>query len=548
MFRGQPTTAETDPLHVLASVTGHLAEHISQNGGRLLFASPQLLDILPNDFSQNQLTPYGFVSFAADHLASMPAAVRQVYLEHCTAADRKSLAKTFAAFPTGLTSHPRPARFASLAEQAMYDVYGVLGANSLARDEGYVLHGILPLASVPVHYFSFVLYLADRYNTSYGCNPVDHTFFASILPPFNLFHLPTRLRHQDVRFAILIAHTPDVMDALRATLPPVDVVHTFALPGTPFPVDPQAPNPNQLTVNRAVFRPETDRWSVLFRIAPKDVHAPAYRAFLRNPKIHGYRRRFSVMDAPFVYRNAFPPVLPPLTFFSPTWFDALQNQVDAVLQKQNVHVETVDVLPSITCIFAPHDKRTQEGFYPYTNGLLAIQTAGNALGDNPDCWYKFSKASCLTTDKDMLIVLAVNHAAMDNAIYCNLNVNDVEKSRSVSNCTFVRPDAPADRKPNGAFYLALIGRDRATLTRQANTLKQGIAARLPLEIVPLFLAPTDVPIDHHVSVVERVYVNPSVFWNGSQRPFEDAPDALHATMTRPNGNLLLTPVVWRLRL
>ncbi|NDE15706.1 hypothetical protein EBZ80_12325 [bacterium] len=523
------TTAETDPLHVLTWVASHLTTDVSTNGGKLVFATPALLDILPNDFSQNQLTPYGFVSFPADHVASIPASVRQVYLQNCASKDRASLSKTFSALPANANASApsmRPKRFASLTEETMYDVYGTLGANCLARDEGYVVHGVLPLGRVPVHYFSFVMYLADRYNTSYGCNPVDHTLFASILPPFNLFHIPARLRKQDVRFAILIAHTPDA------------------------PIHPQAPNPNQLSVNRAIFRPETDRWSILFRIAPKDVHAPAYQAFLRHSDIHAYRRRFAVHDAPFPYRNVFAPMLPPLTFFSPTWFDALRNQVDTALRKSSRHacVDTIQVLPSITCIFAPHDKRTQEGFYPYTNGLLAIQMAGNALGDNPDCWYKFSKASCLATDSDVLIVLAANHAAMDNAIYCNLNVNDVEKSRSVTNCTFVRPENASERQLNGAFYVALIGRDRATLTRLASQLRNEITARLPLDMVPLVVTSSDVPLDHHVSIVERAYVNPSVFWNQMQRPLEDVPEALHATMTRPDGNLLLTPVVWTVRL
>jgi len=568
---GNHISAVSDIAPMLASIkesesiTNHLLQlthpaitHVSQ--GRFYFSTPLLLEVLPNDFSQNQLTPYGLVAFTKDHLLSIPTLTKVRYLEmleKCNFPELLPLIKWLSSYspppvsppPTTLMKYnrPRDASFPSLSDEVMYDAFGCLGANPLNPEDGYILAGTLPLKSLRPRYFSFILYLADRYDPSNMCAPVQHSLFASILPPFNLFDLPTRQRQRDITFAILIARHPSVMQGLRTVLQTrkIDVVHEFCVPERPFPVHASAPNPNGITVNRPVFDTQTDRWAILARFVPEDSKGSAWQEFKRAPPITVHRISWTPSvpqaSAPFPYHNQFSPTLPPLQTFSPTWYNAIAKQINHGIvsaSRRPNSVATIKVLPSITCLFAPGDPKARTGFYPYVNGLLAIQTAGTALGDNPDCWYKFSKSFCLPTEESVAVVLGVNHAHMDNALYCNINVNHTEKSSSVAEKSYFRPS------PEFMFYVTLVGRNAGAMQQMAQAIRKSLVAKFSFDFVPILVSANTIPLGHHFNIVERAYINPSVFWEGQQVPFEQAPDTLHASMTKPDGAFLLSPVVW----
>jgi len=519
------------------------------------FIPPWLLNTLPNDFSQNETSPYGLISSGWDYWSTIPSKTQVVY--------QKRFQPLLQSFPISRTiSSPLPSTedwhqyrrpvFSSITDEMNYDLFGALGCHSISMNQGFLLLMKLPIASLELQYWSFTLYLADRYREKDECNPFQHAYFASICPPFNLFHVPPSKRSKSVlNIAIIIAHHIDVVDAIKHQLidTEIDVYHEFQIPTVPFPIIPNGlANPNQIHPHRSIFQTRTDRWNLLFRIVPKDVNNPSYRHYLQYPDVQVWR----VSDIPislnkkepFHYENTYPPILPPLTFFSPQLFGTVTKEIHSTLQKVCTWgIYSHSFFPSLTSIYGIGNTEIRQGYWPYENGMMAIQTAGCAQGDNPDAWYKISKPICLCSEKDVVVVVALNHASMKNAYYCNININHTEKAQSLHSVSFF---STSTYQPT--FYLVLVSRSLKTINHIIPHLEHKLKD-VSLQIFK-YVVPGSIEKHDHVQIIERLYLNPSIFFNGKQTWIHDlSADNQYQEkyMTRPDGQKLLTPICWSCR-
>lgn len=547
--------------------------------GLLLFAIPELLKILPSDFGQNYISPYGFISFfdsyfpCIDNVSDFCRFVTRhqpaPFTEICRLYVEEQKAKN--------QECPFPIRDDSpgvlVQDKGFFNAIGLLGAFSLTPSQIVVFYQEIPVAKLNLMYWSFNLYIVDSLDPGAVCSPYRQINFASIASSFNMFHSvglsgkrfnplvadKNTVKKGYVCVYVTISINPllseKVEQLLKSSKKPFDAIRSFVVATGKDSVrlDPTIPNPNTIPRDAAAFDPKTQRLACLLRVVPDPAQNQAEKEFLHN-YIYGVDNRLEVV----LLESNIPETSRLDHYFLPMSiapiYDEKQNLTSQFrdLQKKFLRgfsslgfvSSTLPTRNSLLNVVAPFYRHILNTKHSFEGGYQAIQLAGNAQGDNPDAHYRLSKAVCLTGD-EVFLGLCVNHLYYKNTVFNSINIVDVNKAYGYDGFT---------TDPSYPFYVVLTGRDNGTL----NLVRQRLAGS-GVVIKTIYLDTEEVPVCNRVLMVERIYLNnlyrsqknPETLYNlvdvfgGRYRTIDESLDAdayeSLRNLTRPDLDRLISP-------
>lgn len=521
--------------------------------GIFYFLLKPFLTVLPTDFGQNYITPYGTPSFLADYISCIPD-LDIICNDLIKDPDQTDTCRKYFQDLNKYFSNPIPNCQninPDLYNNPLYVELGLLGAMTISPSQAIIISGTIP-KRIGLKYWSFTPYLADRYNNTDICTPFNNIYFSSLTDPFNNF---THYTNDDFTFAIIITINPVVGKQMYDFLSEssqlnFDYIHRFDLPSGPnsMVVEPDLLNPNHVTNEDVTFNCKTDRLAVLFRMNVIDPKSNIFEEFKLNPHFETYAVDLGdSVDVQF-YSGIHPPLKTPSPLHTDESF--LRDKLNGIKKnletsfKNNFSSEMIHGFNSLLGTFAPLDRDVYYNHFSYESGRQAIQMASNANGDNPDTWYKISQPQCMSMD-DVLMCVCVNHTALKNSIYCNINILDKQMGRGIASIEIFENDEELLKYP---FYAVIISRNKELL----NEFKESL---LPLFgndifIYDYFVDTGDtmhwnVPMCHQLLFIERAYLNTTI-------PLEDGTFAYYkdkdistdqwSKLTRPDGNQLLNPL------
>ena len=577
--------------------------------GYMLFSIPSLLKILPSDFGQNEIAPYGVMSFFPTYLLRclsstdddvcsllFPNASPVVDVVCRTWVDSiKTLSPGLCPFDVN-TSNPS----LTIQDPRFFHLVGTLGAFSINQRQGVIMYIDLPVASLKLDYWSFTLYLGDRLKEDETCSPYRQTYLASLASPLSSYNVPAIAGKKmnalsgegdvrvpgHVRGYIIVALDPSIAQSLidlANERDDADFVHWMQIHPSKMIIDPSIPNPNRLTTDDPTYQPETDRISVFLRLSPsKDATADDVD---RLRKFVQYEPPFqsSAVDLCFVDFQesvgttnenddgggrhvlgpiAIPPKISEVDTLQRTRDEWIRGWTSSVYH-DNYAIRRLALRSTLFNVFSPFTPSIlNTTTIPYRGGWQAIQLAGCAQGDNPDAIYRLSEGTCMATD-DVMLGVFVNHAFYGNCVYNNVNVLDLNKAFSFASVSL-------DRNSEAAFYVVAVGRSQDRLDRVEASVRPRLPTTVPVKYYSIFV-PTDstmeggVPLCHQIMMVERVYVNTQyaslkdpvqrhslhdVFGPDLRSVMEDADDDAWRSLvnvTAPDVTTLLPPVYFEIR-
>lgn len=542
-------------LSALHDLFSNMGDDVVVYQGIFYFLLKPFLTVLPTDFGQNYITPYGTPSFLADYVSCIPD-ISVVCADLIKDPDHQETCQRYFQDLEKNFSNPKRIPNCIVTETGLYDnpLYvelGLLGAMTISPTQAIVLSGTIP-ARLGLKYWSFTPYLADRYDKDDTCTPFHNIYFSSLTDPFNNFthHTDTG----DLTFAIIITINKIVGDEMETYLHDnlvkdnnkLDYIHRFDLPSGPdsMIIQPDLLNPNGLTNKDAAFNYKTDRLAILFRMNVKDPYSTAFEEFKLNPHFESYCVDYLDTNVEF-YSGIHPPLKTPCPLQTDESF--LRDKFNGVKKlletsfRDTFSSHPIHGFDSLLGTFAPLDSRVYNNEFMYDNGRQAIQMASNANGDNPDTWYKLSQPQCVSMD-DILVCVCVNHTALKNSIYCNINILDKQMGRGIGSVQIFEDDEELLKYP---FYSVMISRNKELLA----TFKQEFSSLFGQDIyVYDYLVDTgdtmhwSVPMCHQLLFIERAYLNPTVEVNGEFKYYHDVGPEEWGRMTRPDGKQLLHPI------
>lgn len=523
-------------------------KQINYYKGIFYFLLKPFLTVLPTNFGQNFITPYGTPSFIADYIKCIPD-IKIVcqdllnspeYISTCSTYFQELEKFSNPTTPNCNISDPK------LYENPLYVELGLLGALSITPSQALLITGVIK-KEIGLKYWSFTPYLADRYNASDKCSPYNHIYFSSLTDPFNNF--TQYLDNTEFRFALLTTINPNVGEYVNKLLEDTnqfDYIHRFDIPSgkNTMKIQPNLLNPNRLTEEDSVFNYETDRLSILFRMNVENSLSIKFEEFKLNPGFQTYILDFkdTIQSQFYIQTTPLKTCLPLLT--NETFLQPTRNEIEIYIMKnilQSTH-KTVKIhcFDSLLGTFAPLDKKVYSNMFSYENGLQAIQMASNANGDNPDAWYKISQPQCMS-EEDVMVSICVNHTTLRNSMYCNINVLDKQIGRGIYSLEIF------DENISTPFYGIVIGRNKNMI----EDVKTQIQKRFGQDQILLkeYLIQTgktmdwNVPMCHQLLFIERSYLNPRVLDKKNElKYYQDALPDTWSQMTRPDGTQLVQPI------
>lgn len=512
--------------------------------GSLFFAIPPLLKLLSSDFGQNELTPYGIVSFSDMYLRScisnptefcrgiakdnaLVSVLCQEYLVKMSAQQQDQ------ACPFTVSDGNKNL---SIQDVGFFNLIGSLGTFSLQPSQCLLLYYDFPVGHLPLNYWSFNLYLADRLKDEV-CAPYRQTYLASLAPPMNCFMTPAIAQKKfnpitgqgdvvepsHLRFYIMVVLDDVVGDTLtqfvqqKATLP-YDFIHVFRVPTGPGSIvlDPDLPNPNTLNPDATFYDPLTDRLSLFMRLSPDpSIHDKetlqkfiySNDPFKNSCQVCFIDMKDDNMRASKIIKYKQPRYIDPMFDEKSnlrTSFDKTLFSFQSSLYHQNYSYSRLPMRNSVLNIFAPLFSSILSTNRPYLGGWQALQLAGCAQGDNPDTQYRLSGTVCLSS-KDIMVSLAINHSKFGNCLYNNINIVDINKAFSVASITL-------NKEVDVDMYIVIVGRDKNLVNDAIRLLTNMPRSDLTIAFYPVYLKTASsidngVPMCHQLLMVERVYIN-----------------------------------------
>lgn len=552
---------------VQSSIQPSLRQSIGGEGvtvyqGFMLFSIPPLLKILPSDFGQNEITPYGVMSFFPTYLLDCvlfsPDADANVSENVCNLLfpNASPVVDMLCRNYVDTISHEfgRTCPFdvntqnpsLDIQDPRFFHLVGTLGAFSMNHRQGAILYIDLPVAELNLDYWSFTLYLGDRLKPQETCTPYRQTYLASVASPVSAYNVPAIAgkafnavngtgdvqQEGHVRGYIILALDSCIADFLTKVAQSrgdADFVTWMQIPST-MTIDPSIPNPNQLTPNDLLYNPDTDRLSLFLRLSPSKTATSEERMRLQHFVEYQPPYTQSAVDLCFVewdddaYASLTsqgpcalqestirldPVPIPPLLserFALGSVHKTLQKDMSMSVYHANYDIRRLSTRSTLFNVFSPFTPSIlNTTTIPYRGGWQAIQLAGCAQGDNPDAIYRLSEGVCLATD-DVMYGLFVNHAYYGNSIYNNVNVLDLNKAYSFGSVSL-------NRSTNVAFYIVITGRNADRVSSVERLLRQQLSYRTDIGFYSLVITtgPTvdeGVPMCHQIMMVERIYVNP----------------------------------------
>lgn len=539
------------------AIHGLFLEHdMTVYKGIFYFLLKPFLTILPTDFGQNYVTPYGTPSFFADYISCIPETelVCKDLIGDPNALDvcKRYFKDVNARFANPILNCP--IENTSLYSNPLYVELGLLGAMTITPTQAIVIHGVIP-SDIGLKYWSFIPYLADRYENSDKCNPYNHIYFCSLTDPFNIF---THYTKDDLRFAIIISINPQVSDAihqlLRDRFSDIEYIHRFDIPSgsNSMIIEPSLINPNNIQEQDRAFNYKTDRLALLFRMNVINPNSPVFEKFKLNPHFETYCVDLgnSAITEQF-FDGIHPALKQPYPLYTDESFlqskrDGIQGLIKSSFSR-DYNVVNVHIFKSLLSTFAPLNHRVYFNEFTYKNGRQAIQMASNANGDNPDAWYKISQPQCLSMD-DILLCICVNHTALMNSVYCNINVLDKQMGRGIASIEIFEDDVDLLKYP---FYAVIVSRNSVLLQQIKNTLHD--LFEHDIFIYDYYIETGDtmnwnVPMCHQILFIERTYLNTNIpDSDGTLKYYREVTDtSLWSQMTRPDGNATVDPIFIKL--
>lgn len=490
--------------------------------GIMYFAIPPLLKLLDSDFGQNQIAPYGIVSFP------------NTYIDNCisdsdTICDRleyPNLCKLFFKERELVATRDRGCPFdvsdqtkdTSIEDIGFFNMVGILGAFSLNALQMVVLYYNLPVEDLDLNYWSFNVYLADRIKKGLPCAPMRQTYLASVVPPMNCFMTPAIsgkrfnpltgkgdvIEQGHIRMYLVIGLDSKRLETMKQYLEKrndSDFVHVFQIP-THMNIDPTIPNPNHLLATDPMYDPKTDRLSIFLRLSP----SPNKDA---QNNIQRYVQREYAFAEVLLIEDATQDVnIPAVLYKEPLYIAPIYNEKKNLLQSfqkivnvvtKTTHPQKLQTRSTILNIFAP--------LYPgllatttrkYKGGYQAIQLAGIGQGDNSDTQYRLSQGICLAPD-DVMVSISVNHAKYGNCVYNNINIIDLNKAYSLDSVTL-------DQQIPYDVYIVLTGRNQNKIDDVHQKIG-GLFTETGLTVIIYDILIPEEPLCHQILMAERVYVN-----------------------------------------
>ncbi|NCY23876.1 MAG: hypothetical protein EBX37_03185 [Alphaproteobacteria bacterium] len=295
--------------------------------GNFLFATEELLRILPSDFGQNNTTPYGILSFFESYLPCVQdpgTFCRTTIRSHQneggntekeeedgrTTGDRiRSLCEIFLTYIQRHRSCDDPISSSSslfIQNRTFFDQLGLLGSFSLTDAEIVLCNITLPLSSLPLNYWSVNVYRSEDLTPGECCYPYRQVNLASLCPPLNAFHAFSDMKEEqgptsssssssspltrDVTVMVVLVSNPVLWDddpAVRAVIArwisasstssssSSSLLHVFRIPSAEgsMVLSDSLPNPNRLSSRSPLFRPKSQRLSVFLRLSPDPAFA-----------------------------------------------------------------------------------------------------------------------------------------------------------------------------------------------------------------------------------------------------------------------------------
>lgn len=530
----------------LSSFFSRINEWTRVTQGHFLFAVPELLKVLPTDFGQNYVTPYGMISFFASYppcisdtqqfCQTLFAPTGSTSLTTLCQSVFKSLQKTTSSCPFSLTDQSREAW---IQDKGFFNVLGTLGAFSLSPTQAVVLFVDLPVADLKLNYWSFMMYLADSYDPEAQCTPYRQVQFASLSSALNMFTAvavsgkrfnPLTAQQGTVvkghvRFYLILSSRVDLVRDIETQLranppyPLFDFIYTFTIPSGKGSVklDPGLPNPNSIEAQDPAFHPAYQRLACFLRLSPSveatpdSLHNIQQFIYQKGPYTHQFdcvllESLSGRVNPPLLFsKYTLPAMIVPMVDEVQRYrdeFECTSRQCTQTLFWKGYRVSKLATRNSTLNIFAPLDRTLLQTKHPYLGGYQAIQVAGNGQGDNYDAQYRLSQGTCLTDD-DVLMALCMNHCSVQNVLYNSINVVDVNKAYGYGS-------AVLDHSFPCRYYVVLAGRNLSLL----NQTKQHLRARLDPNVQILTLPmrtgsslEEGVPLCHSLLMVERVYLN-----------------------------------------
>lgn len=503
--------------------------------GIFLFAIPELLRVLPTDFGQNQITPYGIVSFYDLYKPCISNTVSfcdNLFGVEANAIQKAACIEYLKTSPTNacpfLIHDTNPNIF--IKDVNFFNYIGLLGSISVNYNQVVVMFVDLPVADLNLNYWSFNVYLADSLNPDAICSPYRQVYAASVVPPLNMFTAvavsgkkfnpltaqANTVVQGHVRLYLVIALDQNLADNVVRALPKEDLVHIFKIPSAEntMPIDDSLQNPNNITTRDRLFNPAFQRLACFLRLSPAIRSTEQNHQtlndfiYMRQP----YTNNFNVCMVEFPSSSllfAFPRFPQQI---SPVFSETCQLRQDYYhinrLLRQSISSggfsnHKLKIRDTILNIFGPMYHNILNTKMPYKGGYQAIQLAGNAQADNYDANYCLSEGVCLL-DTDILVSIAINHSRFGNCIYNNINIVDINKSFGYASID-LDASVPYD------YYIVLSGRNQQLLllTQQRITSAlQGYSVKIDwIYLTTGASSDGAIPLCHQLLYVERVYVN-----------------------------------------
>lgn len=508
--------------------------------GEFGFAIPELLKLLPSDFGQNPITPYGILNFSIQYLPCIsdfksycnylvqennPDVPGGVVGEFCNYYF-ENLKKKYnvSNCPFSITQK-NPNVFIQNVD--FFNQLGSLGTFSMDLNQVIILKVNIPAKDLNLFYWSFNLYVSETFTPNNICYPTQQINFASVCAPFNNYKcsgITSKSPFDNVQGIITISLCQQSLDVIseRVKDQPFDFRYDFKVPTAPnsFPVQKNLQNPNTLTSKNAYFDYKTQRLAVLFRMNDyPDSNDTLLQNYIYQKNTNDFEMFMVDLETnesqsqglyPF---TAFPPiVLPPVNEFKvvqKTFRNAL-SYMDQMFSNNYFFVKNLSTRMNLVAITAPLYKNIITNTnIPYQGGYQALQLAGNMQGDNRDAQYRSSQAVCLAENKnEALIGVFVNHSLLKNCFYNSVSVTDLNKALGYDSFTFT-VSQEIDPNLNQNIIIVIVGRNKTFL----NFLEKEIQKKNKSSFVKQIHIETgsnenfNIPENHQVLLVERSYLN-----------------------------------------
>lgn len=563
-YEAQRTNATKNPL-----VPGESGESVpSVTYGVFYYAISELLRVMPTDFGQNSLSPYGFSSFFPIYptcISDVETFCAQMFPSNENSEDnpqqkgQRNCEKFLNILKKRYVSSgcPFPIKDDSknlfIGDPTVFNQFGMLGSTSMDIDSGIIIRICLPLQNPPnnrccedssgticveqvslaLSYWSFALYKMESMDASDICYPNYQVNAASLCAPLNMYNAVaeayrnTGLRKDPLRdtfkFAILINYCDAVDKRMRSTINDqksayydFDFVYTMKIPCSDgsLPLSKDLPNPNLLSSKSTYFDPKTDRFGMISRLVEdqdRRVNIAGYTpldSFVNmqeNTHFTVQMWKYDFTPTDLYPFQPFPPRMNPPVNEKKTYGKEFRKLKNAILNPLEKNAYIINRLTTRNNLV-----NITAPFYPQVrNGKIPYRGGYQAV----------QMAGNMQGDNpDAQYRLQQAECLDDNSVLITICVNHQNLGNSYYNSLNITDGYQAygfygyDPGPAPRYIVFMTGRKPETLKMVEKTFRSGIdTEKVDIHFKTIITDKTQafgIPACHPVLMIERIYLNP----------------------------------------